>query len=130
MPQQGRVCCSSPAAMCYWLAVSLVAWGLLGFLGGFWYPLRASSAATIFLAMAIGCIANWLRNRTLHCAITAPLFLIVGVVSLLSDTDTVRIDLRWLWPFVLIGVGAAFLIERRFAEVILAGRLARRVLCG
>jgi hypothetical protein len=29
--------------------------------------------------MAIGCLANWLRNRSFHCAITAPLFLIAGI---------------------------------------------------
>jgi hypothetical protein len=27
----------------------------------------------------IGCSANWLRNRTLHCAITAAVFLVAGM---------------------------------------------------
>jgi hypothetical protein len=75
MTERKGDCCTSPAAMCYWFAVSLVAWGVLSFLGIFWRPLHGSSAATILFAMAIGCVTNWLRNRTLHCAITGPLLL-------------------------------------------------------
>jgi hypothetical protein len=71
-------CCSSPAAICYWLAASLIAWGVLSLIGIYWRPLHAQSAATILSAMAIGCAANWLGNRTLHCAITGPLFLIAA----------------------------------------------------
>jgi hypothetical protein len=62
---------SSNVLLC---AVSVVAWGVLSLIGLYWFPLHALSAATILFAMAIGCVANWLRNRTLHCAITGPLF--------------------------------------------------------
>jgi hypothetical protein len=66
--------------------------------------------------MAIGCLANWLRNRTFHCSITGPLFLIGGVTFLLSDVGTIHIGTRWVWPFVLIGVGIAFLLEWFYAQ--------------
>jgi hypothetical protein len=66
--------------------------------------------------MAIGCVANWRRNRTFHCAITAPLFLIVGVMFLLSGMRIVHLNSRWVWAFVLIGVGIAFLLERLYAQ--------------
>ena len=114
--EQKGVCCSSPAAMCYWLAVSLIAWGLLSLVGLYWSPLRASSAATILFAMAIGCVANWLRNRTLHCAITGPLFLIAAVMFLLSDVTGPHVNSLFVWPFVLMGVGIAFLLEWRYAR--------------
>jgi len=42
--------------------------------------------------MAIGCLANWLRNRSFHCAITGPLFLIGGVMFLLSGVRTIHVN--------------------------------------
>jgi len=116
MSKPGEVCCSSPSSICYWFAVSLVAWGLLSLVGVYWRPLGSSSASTILLAAGIGCVANWLRNRTFHCGITAPLFLIAGVVFLLSDTQVVHLEPRFVWPFVLLGVGIAFLLEWKYAQ--------------
>jgi len=66
--------------------------------------------------MAIGCFANWLKNRTYHCAGTGPLFLIAGVVFLLSGGGFIHINTRWVWPIVLIGAGMAFLLEWRYAK--------------
>jgi hypothetical protein len=66
--------------------------------------------------MAIGCLANWLRNRTFHCAVTGPLFLIGGLMFLLSGVRMIRVNTHWVWPFVLIGVGTAFLLERVYAQ--------------
>jgi hypothetical protein len=102
--------------MCYWAAASLIAWGVLSLAGIYWHPFRAFSATTIYLAMAAGCGANWLRNRTLHCGITAPLFLLVGLVFLLSETHVISVDTAWVLPFVVIGLGIAFLLEWRFAQ--------------
>ena len=109
-------CCSSPAAICYWFAASLIAWGVLSLVGIYLYPLHALSAATILFAMAIGCVANWLRNRTFHCGITGPLFLIAAVVFLLSDASMVHVNSLVVWPFVLIGVAIAFLLEWRYTK--------------
>ena len=108
MTEPKETCCSSPTAICYWLAASLVAWGTLSLIGAYWHPLHALSAATILFAMVIGCVANWPRHRTLHCAITGPLFSIAAVVFLLSDARRVHVSRLLVWPFVLIGVGVAF----------------------
>jgi undecaprenyl pyrophosphate phosphatase UppP len=101
--------------MCYWCLASFLAWGGLSLIGISWYPLHARSAATICLAMAVGCAANWARNRTLHCAITAPVFLVAGTVFLLSEVGALAIDQRWVWLIVAIATGLAFLLEWRFA---------------
>ena len=111
-----EACCSSPAAICYWFIVSLMAWGVLSLIGMYWQPLHAPSEAACLLAMAIGCLANWIRNRSFHCAITGPLFLIGGGVFLLSGVRSNHVSIRWVWPFVLIGVGIAFLLEWRYAK--------------
>ncbi len=42
--------------------------------------------------MAIGCLANWLRNRSFHCAVTGPLFMIGGIVLLLSDVRMIHVN--------------------------------------
>jgi hypothetical protein len=115
MAKQLKACCSSPAALCYWFIVSLVAWGVLSVIGIYWHPLHRSAAACLF-AMAIGCFANWLRNRSFHCVITGPLFLIGGIVFLLSEANMILIDTHWVWPSVLIGVGIAFLLEWLYAK--------------
>jgi hypothetical protein len=116
MTRQVDACCSSPASMCYWFIISLVAWGGLSLIGMYWRPLHASAAVACLFAMAIGCLANWLRNRSFHCAITGPLFLVAGVVFLVSGARMTRVNTRWVWSFVLIGVGIAFLLEWRYAK--------------
>ena len=110
-----QACCSSPIATSYWCFVSLLAWGVLSLIGIDWYPLHASSAATICLAVAIGCGANWLRNRTLHCGITGPLFLVAGTVFLLSATRVFQINPNIVWSIVAVLAGVSFLLEWRFA---------------
>lgn len=118
MTEHKGACCSSPAAICYWFVASLMAWGALSLIGVYWRPLRASSATSCLFAMAIGCFANWFRNRTFHCAITGPLFLIGAVVFLLSDLTMAHVNGQLVWAFVLIGVGVAFLLEWRYTRVV------------
>ena len=113
MSVQRQACCGTPAAWCYWCALSLLAWGVLSLVGIYWYPLHASSAATINLAVGIGCTANWFKNRTLHCGITAPLFLITGILFLLSDMRWFAVNPLLIWPIVAIVTGFAFVLEWR-----------------
>jgi len=116
MTKQVEACCSSPAAMCYWFIVSLITWGVLSLIGIYWRPLQAPSAAACLFAMAIGCLANWLRNRSFHCAITGPLFLIAGVAFLLTGVGAIHFNTLLVWRFVLVGIGIAFLLEWRYAK--------------
>lgn len=113
MTAQGQACCSSPDAMCYWCVVSFLAWGVLSVIGIWWYPLHSSSAATICLAVEIGCLFNWLRNRTLHCAITGPLFFVGGAVFLLSSVGALNVNPGIIWPILAILTGIAFFVEWR-----------------
>ncbi len=122
MTKQVRACCSSPAAICYWFIVSLLAWGVPSVTGIYWRPLHASSQATCLLAMAIGCLANWLRNRTFHCALTGPLVLIAGVIFLLSGVGMIDVNTRWVWPLVLIGVAIAFSLNGSMHNILRRNR--------
>ncbi len=116
MAKQVEACCSSPASTCYWFVASLVGWGGLSLIGVYWRPLHAPSAAGCLLAMAIGCFANWTRNRTFHCGITGPLFLVAGIVFLLSGERMLHVNTAWVWTFVAIGTAIAFLLEWRYAK--------------
>ena len=109
-----KACCSSPASICYWFIVSLAAWAVLAVIGGFWYPLHASSAATCLLAMAVGCFANAFKNRTYHCMLTGPLFLIAAI--LLLSCNLTRVKPRVIWAGVILGTGIAFFLEWRYAR--------------
>jgi hypothetical protein len=116
MTKSVEACCTSPAAICYWFIVSLIAWGVLNLIGIYWHPLHAPSAAACLFAMSIGCLANWLKNRSFHCAITGPLFLIAGVAFLLAGGHMINVNTLLVWRFVLIGIGIAFFLEWRYAK--------------
>src|SRR5690349_9287663 len=83
MAESREVCCSSPAAMCYWFATSLIAWGVLGVARVYWSPLHWYSASTILISH---------RNR-LHSqlaeeslvVITGPLFVIAATLFLVGS---------------------------------------------
>jgi signal transduction histidine kinase len=108
-----QACCTSPAAIRYWVLVSVASWLLISLAGIYWRPLRPQSAATILFAMTIGCCANWIRNRTLHCALTGPLFLILGLLSLLSELQVIPFPDLLFWSILVLGVSMAFFLEWR-----------------
>jgi hypothetical protein len=109
-----NVCCSSRASICYWLVAWLAAWAVLATIAVLWHPLRATSAVTCLLAMAFGCFANAIKNRTYHCVLTGPLFLIAAILLLSSDLTHVKPVL--VWAMVLAGTGIAFVLEWRYSR--------------
>jgi len=106
-----KACCSSPASIRYWLIVSILAWGLLSLIGIYWRSLRPESASTILLAVAIGCFANWHKNRTLHCGITGPVFLLGGATFLLANMQIFHVNVHFVWSLIAIAAAIAFILE-------------------
>jgi hypothetical protein len=109
-----KVCCSSPASIRFWIIASLAAWAVFALIGLFWYPLHATSAVTVLLAMAVGCFANAFKNRTYHCVLTGPLFLIAAILFLSSGMTYVKPAL--VWTIVLAGTGISFFLEWRYSR--------------
>jgi hypothetical protein len=66
--------------------------------------------------MGIGCAANWVRNRSFHCAITGPLFLVAAIFFLLAGLRDVHVNARLVWSLLFIGTTIAFLPEWRYAK--------------
>jgi hypothetical protein len=102
--------------MCYWLAASLMAWGVLGLAGIYWYPLHWNSASTILFAAGIGCVANWLRNRSFHCMLTGPLFFLTAILFLMGSLRVTRVNVNLVWSLLLVGTGLAFLLEWKYSK--------------
>ena len=109
----GRTCCTSPAAMWFWAVAFAVLYGV-GLVARSTSPIFEPYGDTLLLASLAGaCLVNFGRNRTLHCGITGPLFLIGAVVAAMVEADVWTFDLSVLWGVVLLGVAIAFVIEWR-----------------
>jgi hypothetical protein len=109
-----QACCSTPSSLAYWCIVSTVAFVPLVLLSVFvWHPL---GAAALPFAIGIGCVANWLKNRTYHCGITGPIFLLAGIALLLIATLVVKASSNVVWALAVAGTVVAFFLESRYAK--------------
>jgi|GEM_PF-895477 len=113
-PSKG-FCCSSKSTMCYWLAVFAIVYGIgLGL--AIWLHAQVYELAILFGAIGLACLTNFARNRVLHCMITGPFFLLAAIAVALEVRGTWRMGAGFLWPVILVVVGTALLLERRFAR--------------
>lgn len=70
----------------------------------------------MLFAAGIGCLANWLRHRSFHCAITAALFLIAAILFLVGGLGIARVNGSLVWSVLFAGTGVAFLLEWKYAK--------------
>lgn len=111
-----RYCCATGSATCFWLGIFAVLWGSVMLLQLAAPALRPYTSALVLAAAGIACLVNFRKNRTLHCALTGPFFLLIAAVLALVKAGLLVVSLAWVWPVVLIGVGVALLVEWRFAS--------------
>src|SRR5215471_19075551 len=116
MLSRKNACCTSPAAAMFWFCATVVAWGILSLIGALWQPLHATSAITVLFAMSAGCFANWNRNRTYHCSIDGPLFLVGGGLFLLRTLGIVDFPSWVVWLPLLVGACISFCLEWRISR--------------
>jgi hypothetical protein len=108
-----QTCCTSPAAIWFWAVAFAVLYGVALLAKSTWSPLEPYRDTLLLAALAGACFINFGRNRTLHCGLTGPLFLVATIVAALMEAGVWRINEEALWGVVLIGVALAFLIEWR-----------------
>jgi len=108
-----QCCGTTTSATCFWTAVFLISYGAAQVLRTVWPQLGQYGDAVLLTALAAACFANFGRNRTLHCGLTAPLFLVGAFVAFLKEAGVWPFDLSFLWGVVAIGVALAFLMEWR-----------------
>jgi hypothetical protein len=99
--------------MFYWGAafVLLYVMGLL--LRSVWPAINPYGDTLILVALGSACFLTFGRNRTLHCGMTGPVFLLAAIVAALVEAERWSLDLSVVWGVVLIAVGLAFVIEWR-----------------
>ncbi len=108
-----QTCCTSPAAMWFWAAAFVLLYGA-GLLVRFTWPVFEPYGDTLVLvALGAACAINFGRNRTLHCGLTGPLFLVAAIVAAFMEARVWAVHEDVLWGVVAVGVALAFLIEWR-----------------
>ena len=45
--------------------------------------------------------------------VAGALFIVIGVLFLLDRVSSINLDVRWIWPVLLIGLGVAGLVRSR-----------------
>lgn len=108
-----RSCCTTPAAMCFWAAMFVVIYGAGLLVRSAWPAVQPFGDTLILVALAAACLINFGRNRTLHCGMTGPLFILGAVAAGLIEAGTWQFDMAIVWGVVLLGVGISFIIEWR-----------------
>ena len=108
-----QTCCTSPAAMWFWAAAFVLLYGAGLFARATWPVFEPYADTLLLAALGLACFINFGRNRTLHCGLTGPLFLIAAVVAFLMEAGVWNVNEDALWGLVLVGVALAFLIEWR-----------------
>ena len=78
-----------------------------------WPAVRPFGDTLILAALATACVINFRRNRTLHCGITGPLFLLGAVAAATIEGGAWQFDMTVIWGIVLLGAGIAFVVEWR-----------------
>jgi hypothetical protein len=80
-----------------------------------WPAVEPFGDTVILLALGAACVINFGRNRTLHCGLTGPVFVIGAIAAALIEAGAWRFDMRIVWGAVLLGLALAFAIEWRTA---------------
>ncbi|HVB35662.1 MAG TPA: hypothetical protein VND42_00370 [Candidatus Acidoferrales bacterium] len=114
IPSRGY-CCSSWQALCFWGCAFTVFYAA-GLLAIYWLHLESYQTTALFAALGLACVANAVRNRTFHCFITGPFFLLVALAFALGTAGVWKIHTGLLWIAVAIVVCAALFLEGKFAS--------------
>ena len=112
-----RSCCTTTrGAMWLWLATFAGVYGPGLILREALPAFRPYGDTMILTALAAACVVNFCRNRTLHCGITAPVFMAAAFVALLGEAGVWNVEEPLLWIVVLACVMLAFCAEWRMAR--------------
>jgi hypothetical protein len=99
--------------MWFWAAMFVLIYSASLLLRSFWPAMRPFGDTLILVALAAACVVNFGCNRTVHCGITGPLFLLGAVAAALIEGGAWQFDMAIIWGVVLVGVAIAFIIEWR-----------------
>ncbi|MGH9629593.1 MAG: hypothetical protein ACRD7E_14855 [Bryobacteraceae bacterium] len=107
--------CCTPRVWGFYLVIFATLFGASLLLVALWESGQQYIEALLFTSLGVACLVNVARNRTLHCLITGPFFLLLAIALALREAGIWHVPIPELWPLVLITVSIAFLIEWKFA---------------
>ena len=108
-------CCTTPSALCFWCAAFLIFYGASLLAVELWPAVTDYQLAMVLGAIGVACLVNAAINRTYHCFITGPLFLILAGIAAADTAGLFDVSGSLLWAIALIGTGTAMLLEHRNA---------------
>jgi hypothetical protein len=88
-------------------------YGLTRVAGSFWPAVGHYGDTIILASLGVACFANLARNRTLHCGLSGPIFVLGPLVAAAVEAGVWDLDLRVIWGILLAVVAGALLIEWR-----------------
>lgn len=117
MPQASSktYCCVSTRSLCFCAVAFLIVYGV-GLAAIYRLHAEKYQLSVLFVALGLSCVATFIRNRTFHCVITGPFFLLIALAFALDTAGVWKIPTGALWTIVVIVVCAALLIEQKFAS--------------
>lgn len=104
-------CCSTPSAMCFWATAFMILYGAGLLVGAAWPAVGVYRETYTLAALGVACCANFGRNRTFHCGITGPLFILSAAAMALVESSRWRIDGEIIWGVTLVAVGLTLVTE-------------------
>jgi hypothetical protein len=110
-----RSCCTTPAAMFFWAAIFVLIYTAGLAIRSLWPPIEPFGDTAILVALGAACVINFGRNRTLHCGITGPLFVVGAIAAASIEAGVWQLDMSIVWGAVLLGVAIGFAMEWRMA---------------
>src|SRR5215831_8446041 len=88
-----RSCCTTPATMCFWAATFVLVYGAGLLVRSLWPALQPFGDTLLLGSLGAACFINFTRNRTLHCGLTGPLFVVAGLVTGLIEGGVWQFDM-------------------------------------
>ena len=101
--------------MCFWGVIFVAFYAVSQVFRIVWPPLERYGDTLVLAAMAGACLVNFRVNRTLHCSLTGPVFVVAAAITALVNARIWRIDMALVWSAIVAVVALAFLIEWRAA---------------
>ena len=111
-----RYCCTTPSALCLWGAAFLVLFGAGLLAVEIWPGLDQYGQTLVLSALGIACLVNFRINRTFHCGITGPLFLIAAGIVAGAEAGVWEVNISIIWALLMIGIGGAAFLEWRITR--------------
>ena len=101
--------------MWFWGVAFLALYGIASLIRTQWAAVSPYGDTLLLVSLGLACTINFGRNRTLHCGLTGPLFLVAAIGAALVEGGMWNANMSVLWTVVVIGVAVAFGLEWRMA---------------